>query len=122
MSGKLQLKETEDVQQLPLPVSRCLSKDQAAAYLGIGTTLLAELDIPCIRFGRRCVYDTVDLDRWLDEYKQRGRAGKEDLWPVKAEYTGEKVHLSGISMQCSRTAKDYAGVLGLKTVVKQKPC
>ena len=122
MSGKLQLKETEDVQQLPLPVSRCLSKDQAAAYLGIGTTLLAELDIPCIRFGRRRVYDTVDLDRWLDEYKQRGRAGKEKLWPVKAESAGEKVHVSGGSMQRSRTAKDYAGVLGLKTVVKQKPC
>jgi hypothetical protein len=31
---------------LPLPAVRCLSKEEAAAYLGIGVTLLAELDIP----------------------------------------------------------------------------
>ena len=122
MSGKLQLKETEDVQQLPLPVSRCLSKDQAAAYLGIGTTLLAELDIPCIRFGRRRVYDTVDLDRWLDEYKQRGRAGKETLWHVKPESTGGRTLDTGGLVVRSQTAKEYAKALGLKTGMKQKPC
>jgi len=42
---------------LPLPLARCLSKEQAAAYLGIGLTLLAELAVPHVRFGRRCVYD-----------------------------------------------------------------
>ena len=31
---------------LPLPAARCLSKEQAAAYLGIGVTLLAQLDMP----------------------------------------------------------------------------
>lgn len=47
---------------LLLPVARCLSKEQAAAYLGIGLTLLAELAVPHVRFGRRCAYDKLDVD------------------------------------------------------------
>ncbi|MBK9662086.1 MAG: hypothetical protein IPO71_02890 [Nitrosomonas sp.] len=31
---------------LPLPAIRCLSKQEAASYLGIDVTLLSELDIP----------------------------------------------------------------------------
>ena len=40
---------------LPLPAVRCLSKEEAATYLGIGVTLLGELNIPIIKFGRRSV-------------------------------------------------------------------
>lgn len=47
---------------LALPSARCLSKEEAARYLGIGVTLLAELQVPFIKLGRRCVYDLVDLD------------------------------------------------------------
>lgn len=56
-----------DDQTLPLPFRRGLSREQAADYLGIGVTLLSELDIPCIKLGRRCIYDRVDLDGWLDD-------------------------------------------------------
>ena len=107
---------------LPLPAVRCLSKEQAAEYLGIGVTLLTELDVPCLKMGRRCVYDKVDLDEWLNEYKQRGRAGKENIWPVKPESTGERTLVSGGLIQRSQTAKDYAKVLGLKTGKMPKPC
>ena len=48
-----------DKVSLPLPAIRCLSKEEAAQYLGIGVTLLAELKIPCIKLGRRCLYDRV---------------------------------------------------------------
>ena len=41
---------------LPLPFVRCLSKDEAGSYLGIGVTLLSELNIPAVKFGRRLVY------------------------------------------------------------------
>jgi hypothetical protein len=41
--------------------------DLAAAYLGIGRTLLAELDVLVVRVGRRRLYYPVDLDRWLDD-------------------------------------------------------
>ncbi|HNV87616.1 MAG TPA: helix-turn-helix domain-containing protein [Methylotenera sp.] len=105
---------------LPLPSIRCLSKEEAASYLGIGVTLLSELDIPTVKFGRRLVYDKVDLDLWLEEYKQRGRAGKEFIWPVKPESTSETIHHVGGLTQHSQTAKEYAKVLGLKTEPKLK--
>ena len=110
-----------DDENLPLPAARCLSKEQAAEYLGIGVTLLAELGVPCVKFGRRSVYDVVDLDAWLTEYKHRGRARKESIWPVKPESTGGATHLSGGSMLSYPTADAYAKALGLKTGKKQKP-
>jgi hypothetical protein len=107
---------------LPLPAVRCLSKEQAAEYLGIGVTLLTELGVPLTKLGRRCVYDKVDLDEWLNEYKQRGRAGKETIWPVKPESTGGRTLDTGGLVVRSQTAKEYAKVLGLKIGMKQKPC
>ena len=107
---------------LPLPAVRCLSKEQAAEYLGIGVTLLTELEVPFIKLGRRCIYDQVDLDEWLNEYKQRGRTRKETLWPVKPESTDDRTLGTGGLTQRSQTARDYAKVLGLKTGTKLKPC
>ncbi len=108
---------------LPLPAVRGLSKEQAAEYLGIGVTLLMELDVPYLKLGRRCVFDKVDLDAWLDEYKQRGRAGKEkSLWPVKLESTEGRILASGGFKQPSRTASEYAKVLGLKAWKTPKRC
>lgn len=115
-----------DVQQksVGLPLARCLSKEQAAAYLGIGLTLLAELGIPSVKLGRRCVYDVLDLDAWLDEYKsrERGRAGKEkSRWPMKLESTGDLTLGSGGSVPPSQTARQYAKALGLRTGKKLPP-
>lgn len=108
---------------LPLPAPRCLSKEQAAEYLGIGVTLLAELSVPAIKLGRRCVYDVLDLDAWLDEYKQRGRAGKEkSLWPVKPESTDGPIQAIGGFAQRFRTESEYAKALGLKTGRTRKRC
>ncbi len=108
---------------LPLPAVRCLSKEQAAEYLGIRLTLLAALGVPALKLGRRCVYDVLDLDAWLDDYKhrERGRAGKEkSLWPVKPESIGGLIQGSGGLPQPSRTADGYAEVLGLKDGKKLK--
>ena len=108
-------------ERLPLPAVRCLSKEEAARYLGIGLTLLAELDIPHVKLGRRCVYDVLDLDAWLNDYKQRGRAGKEkSLWPMKPESTGDLIQGSGGLQQPSRTELEYARALGLKTEKRRK--
>ena len=108
-------------ERLPLPPVRCLSKEQAAEYLGIGVTLLAQLDVPHVRLGRRRVYDRVDLDAWLEETKgERRRAGKEFLWPVTKESTGGLIPASGGLLRRSPTANEYAKVLGLKTERKPK--
>jgi len=103
---------------LPLPAVRCLSKEEAACYLGIGVTLLSELDISFIKIGRRCLYDKVDLDVWIEEYKHReyGRAKKEATWPKpKKVSTGGKILVSGGLQQRSQTAKEYAKALELKS-------
>lgn len=101
---------------LPLPAPRCLSKEQAAEYLGIGVTLLIELRVPAIKLGRRSIYDVLDLDAWLDEHKQRGRAGKEkSLWPNQQESTEGEIHAIGGLQQPSQTAEKYVKALGLKT-------
>ena len=106
---------------LPLPACRCLSKEMAAAYLGIGVTLLAELRVPAIKLGRRLVYDKLDLDAWLDEYKQRGRAGKENiLWPKKPESTGDLIQGTGGLQLPYRMELEYAQALGLKAEKRQK--
>ena len=85
-------------------------------------TLLSELDIPSVKFGRRLVYDKVDLDLWLEDYKhsERGRVGKERVWTnPKMASTNDQIHVIGGYTPHYQTAKEYAKVLGLKT--KQKP-
>src|SRR6188768_2184319 len=109
-----------DEPPLSRPMIRCLTKAEAAQYLGIGITLFDELRIPVVRFGRRCVYDRVDLDAWLDDYKSRGRAGKESQWPVKQASTGAADPATGGLPQRYRTASAYAKALGLKTEGKPK--
>jgi hypothetical protein len=52
---------------LPLPLVRCLTKEQAAAYLGIGVTLFLQIGPEPVKFGRRSVWDVIDLDRWLED-------------------------------------------------------
>src|SRR6266699_7288577 len=106
---------------LPLPHARCLTKEQAADYLGIGVTLFEQQHIPAVRFGRRVVYDRLDLDAWLNEYKNRGRARKETLWPVKAASTGDGTPVSGGPIVYCPTADAYAEALRPRTGKKQKP-
>ena len=102
---------------------RCLSSAQAAAYLGIGATLLAKLGVPRVKLGRRLIYDRVDLDAWLEDHKGRGRAGKEGegKWPVKEDSIGAGTPGSGGSTLYYRTADAYAKALGLRTDRKRKP-
>jgi hypothetical protein len=109
-----------DNECLPLPRVRCLTKEEASRYLGIGMTLLAELGVPSIKLGRRLVYDVVDLDAWLEEYKRCGRARKETLWPVKLDSTGDRTPVTGGSMLFYQAARDYEEALGPKTERKPK--
>ena len=118
---KLQGASNEGAGTLPLPRARCLTKEQAADYLGIGVTLFEQQHIPAVRFGRRVVYDRLDLDAWLNEYKHRGRARKETLWPVKLASTGDGTPVTGGPMSYCPTADAYAEALRPGTGRKQKP-
>jgi len=107
--------DLDDTVSCPGIEPRCLSREQAARYLGIGRTLLSRIGPAPIRLGRRLVYDRVDLDRWLDETKSRGRAIKEELWPEKKDSTDAKIHPTGGSRSSSQMDARYAEVLGLKS-------
>jgi hypothetical protein len=113
-------REDTQVEALPLPTARCLTSEQAAAYLAIGVTLLADLDVPCVKLGRRRVYDKVDLDAWLDEHKRRGWARKETEWPVKPGSTGDETLVFGGSTSYYPVANAYASALGLRTESRPK--
>ncbi|MET0117595.1 MAG: hypothetical protein ABW090_09235 [Sedimenticola sp.] len=106
--------ETEN-HTLSLPSARCLSKQQAAQYLGIGVTLLTQIGPLPIKLGRRCLYDVVDLDAWLDDYKSRGRARKEVLWPVKKDSIDVKTRPTGGLIQSSQMDAEYAKALGVES-------
>lgn len=112
----------ENLPSLPLPRVRCLTKEQAAEYLGIGVTLLAEVGPRPLKLGRRSVYDVVDLDAWLEDYKHRGRAGKESLWPVKPDSIGGQVPASGGSTLYYQTANDYEEALKPRDARTPKRC
>jgi len=45
---------------------RLMRRPEAAAYLGIGVTMLDEHGPAPKRLGRRVLYDIRDLDRWAD--------------------------------------------------------
>ena len=98
---------------MALPSARCLTKRQAADYLGIGVTLLAQIGPIPIKFGRRIVYDVVDLDNWLDEYKKRGRVIEEKRWLKKKDSISEKALHSGGLKWSSQTDAEYAKALSL---------
>jgi len=111
--------DTDDKPALPLPQVRCLTKEQAAEYLGIGVTLLLQMGPPPIKFGRRSVWDVFDLDAWLEEYKHRGRARKESIWPVQEGSTDGETPRTGGSMSFYRTASEYAKALRPQTGKKR---
>jgi hypothetical protein len=105
---------------LPLPRLRCLSRGQAAKYLGIGITLLTQIGPEPIRLGRRLVYDVVDLDAWLDEHKGRGRAMRGKSWLENEDCTDARIHRTGGSTWSSPTDAEYVGALGIGESAKQK--
>jgi hypothetical protein len=59
------------------PYPPCMTRQQAAAWLGISVRHFAELEadrrarLPRVRLGRRVVYQIADLSRWMSE-----RAGR----------------------------------------------
>jgi excisionase family DNA binding protein len=51
---------------------KLLSRDEAAAYLGIGLTTFettVQPELPIVRIGRRVLFDVEDLDRWVAAQK-----------------------------------------------------
>ena len=61
------------------PKSERLNTDEAARYCGLAKATLDQLRYKgggpvYIKLGRRVIYDTTDLDRWLDTQKFKSTA------------------------------------------------
>ena len=97
------------------PTIRGLNEAQAAAYMGLGVTLFRAVGPPPIRIRHRNIWDRLDLDAWLDDYKRRGRAKEENLWPEKEDSISVKTHPTGGSTSSCQTDADYARALGFET-------
>lgn len=57
---------------------RLLSRDAAAAYCGISSTLFDQHVVPAVsalRIGARRLWDIKKLDRWLDQQSELTHAG-----------------------------------------------
>lgn len=53
--------------------SRFFNKPQLADYIGISVhtvnALVSQKRIPYIKLGRRVLFDSRDIDKWMDEHK-----------------------------------------------------
>jgi predicted DNA-binding transcriptional regulator AlpA len=61
-----------------------LTTKQAATYIGLSKSTLdhyrtAGQGPRFIKLGRKILYDTVDLDRWIDQHKQSSTSDKPQL-------------------------------------------
>jgi hypothetical protein len=50
---------------------RLMGEQMAASYLSIGTTTLRASGPAPKKYGRRCLYDRRDLDRWADRLDEQ---------------------------------------------------
>jgi hypothetical protein len=77
-------------------------------------TLFTQIGPKPLRLARRCIYDRIDLDAWLEDYKQRGRASKEvNIWPETKDSIVAKTHPTGGSISFCQADSEYRKALDL---------
>jgi excisionase family DNA binding protein len=91
---------------------RGYSVKEAAAYLGVSASKLVSLGIPCVRIGRRRLFDKLDLDRFFEARKLGNKDF--DVWLERKAYTNERTPPTGGSTVSSPMVSAYAKVLGLE--------
>ena len=68
-------------------LKRLYSAKEAGRYLGDSQWTVRHLNcagkLPCVRQGRRVLFDVYDLNRFIEENKREGRDG-DDLSPQEA--------------------------------------
>lgn len=68
-------------------LKRLYSAKQAGRYMGVSEWTIRHLNwsgkLPCVRQGRRVLFDVYDLNQYIENHKQEGRHG-DDLSPQEA--------------------------------------
>ncbi|HEY9081181.1 hypothetical protein [Magnetovibrio sp.] len=99
-----------------LPVKRYLSRDEAAAWLGVCVDTFMSLDIPFVDFGPRCKrWDTVDIEAYAEQNKAHNsaRTSAQQKGRQTCVSTNAKTPLSGGLIGQTRKVADTAKALGL---------
>ena len=103
------------------PSHRYLIRREAAAYLRCSLRFLDGMGLTFIRKGRCKLYDRIDLDTRMQQDKCRGRAWKENLWPVNVDSTASRTRGIGGSTSFSRMDDAFAKALGVSTTPPPRP-
>jgi len=101
--------------------ARYLTRLEAAKYIRCSPRFLDGMTLPFIRKGRCKVYDRIDLDAYMQDDRHRGRAWKENLWPVNVDSTAARIRGTGGSASSSRTDAAYAKALGVSITPMPRP-
>lgn len=98
-----------------LPPRRYLSRDEAAAWLGVGVDAFNTFDIPYCDFGPRLKrWDVLDIVAYAEDTKSRDSARtSEPRRRQLCDSTNVKARPNGGSIGETRTVKDTARALGL---------
>jgi excisionase family DNA binding protein len=54
------------------PAKEIMSRNEAAAYIGIGKSTLDRLDLPKIQIRRRILFKKESIDKWLLVQQNQG--------------------------------------------------
>jgi hypothetical protein len=100
--------------------TRYLTRLEASAYIRCSPRFLDGMPLPFIRKGRCKVYDRIDLDAYMQDDRHRGRAWKENLWPVNVDSTAARIRGTGGSASCSQMDAAYAKALGVSIAPMRK--
>jgi hypothetical protein len=110
---------TGDKTDLRLPTRRYLSREEAAAWLGVCVDTFARFDIPYCDFGPRCRrWDVMDIIAYAEQTKvhdsARTSAPKTQRRGHKCVSTSARARRTGGSPGTTGTEGDIAEVLELK--------
>lgn len=109
----------------PIPVRRYLSRDEAAAWLGVSVDTFARFTIPYCDFGPRSRrWDVFDIIAYADQNKRCDSARASDADAERSgqrcDSTDDPARLIGGSHGTTRTESAIAEVLGLTTAGSRK--
>jgi predicted DNA-binding transcriptional regulator AlpA len=106
----------------PAEHRKLISAPQAADYLGLSASTLSKRRVfgggpKYLKLGRRVVYDTRDLDDWLDAHRRAStsdaregrraaaRASREGSWTLGL--AGRRLHLASVASAHLRSSRAH---------------
>ncbi len=114
----LKAMNTESPLKANIPPRRYLSREEAAAWLGVSVDTFSGFSIPYCDFGPRLRrWDIVDIEAYANDTKRRDSARTSETKRRRqiCNSTNARIHQVGGSRGATRMESDFAEVLELPT-------